>query len=128
MQLALSLGCVWAGGSDQAPPQLLDAAIIFAAIGDLVPTALSAVRKGGTVVCGGIHMTDIPSFAYERLWGERRLESVANLTRQDARDYLPLAARAGVKPRVTVYPLSEANAALADMRSGRLVGAAVLKL
>ena len=126
-QLALSLGCVWAGGSDQAPPQLLDAAIIFAVVGDLVPTALSAVRKGGTVVCGGIHMSDIPSFAYERLWGERRLESVANLTRQDGRDYLPLAAKAGVKPRVTVYPLDQANAALSDLRSGRLVGAAVLK-
>lgn len=127
MQLALSLGCAWAGGSDQAPPQLLDAAIIFAAVGALAPVALAAVRKGGSVVCGGIHMSDIPSFPYERLWGERRLESVANLTRQDGRDYLPLAARAGVTPRITVYPLAQANQALDDLRHGRLVGAAVLK-
>jgi propanol-preferring alcohol dehydrogenase len=126
-QLALSLGCAWAGGSDQSPARPLDAAIIFAVAGDLVPAALSAVRKGGTVVCGGIHMSDIPAFPYDRLWGERRLVSVANLTRQDALDYLPLAAAAGVRPHVTVYPLRQANQALDDLRGGRLVGAAVLK-
>jgi propanol-preferring alcohol dehydrogenase len=125
--LARTLGCVWVGGSDEAPPWPLDAAIIFASVGDLVPAALAAVRKGGTVVCGGIHMSDVPAFPYERLWGERRLVSVANLTRQDALDYLPLAATAKVMPHVTVYPLSDANQALDDLRSGRLVGAAVLK-
>lgn len=124
--LARGLGCVWAGGSEDAPPEPLDAAIIFAPVGDLVPLALAAVRKGGTVVCGGIHMTDIPSFPYARLWEERRLVSVANLTRQDAREYLPLAAAAGVRPHVRRYPLAEANAALDDLRRGAFTGAAVL--
>lgn len=124
--LALATGCVWAGAADASPPELLDAAIIFAPVGDLVPTALRAVRKGGTVVCGGIHMSDIPQFAYALLWEERRLVSVANLTRQDALDYFPLAARAGVRAHVAAYPLRQANVALDDLRSGRLVGAAVL--
>lgn len=124
--LARDLGCVWAGGSDERPPQPLDAAIIFAPIGALVPTALRAVRKGGVVVCGGIHMSDVPSFPYATLWEERRLVSVANLTRQDGREYLPLAAAAGVRPEVISYPLAEANAALQDLRRGAFVGAAVL--
>ncbi|WP_293683202.1 zinc-dependent alcohol dehydrogenase family protein [uncultured Phenylobacterium sp.] len=124
--LARDLGCVWAGGSDARPPEELDAAIIFAPVGGLAPLALAAVRKGGIVVCGGIHMSDIPSFPYALLWGERRLVSVANLTRQDARDYLPLAAAAGVRAQVRSYPLSAANAALDDLRRGAFVGAAVL--
>lgn len=124
--LALSTGCVWAGAADEAPPEPLDAAIIFAPVGDLVPIALRAVRKGGTVVCGGIHMSDIPQFPYALLWEERRLVSVANLTRQDALDYLPLVARAGVRAHAVEYPLRSANVALDDLRSGRLVGAAVL--
>ncbi|MGH7023337.1 MAG: zinc-dependent alcohol dehydrogenase family protein [Caulobacteraceae bacterium] len=123
---ARELGCVWAGGSDERPPEALDAAIIFAPVGALAPAALAAVRKGGTVVCGGIHMSDIPSFPYELLWEERRLMSVANLTRQDGRDYLPLAAAAGVKPRVKTYPVAEANEALSDLRQGAFNGAAVL--
>jgi propanol-preferring alcohol dehydrogenase len=125
-ELAMRLGCAWAGGSSDLPSEGLDAAIIFAPVGDLVPRALKAVRKGGTVVCGGIHMSDIPSFSYERLWGERRIVSVANLTREDAREYLPLAAAAKVKPHVQAYPLGEANAALDDLRAGRFLGAAVL--
>lgn len=124
--LARELGCAWAGGSDDQPPEELDAAIIFAPVGDLVPAALSVVRKGGVVVCGGIHMSDIPAFPYARLWGERRIVSVANLTRRDAQEYLPLAARAGVRPHVTTYPLEAANAALDDLRAGRFAGAAVL--
>lgn len=124
--LACSLGCVWAGGSDETPPVLLDAAIIFAPVGALVPAALRAVRKGGTVVCGGIHMSDIPSFPYADLWGERRLVSVANLTRADAAAYLPLAARAGVRAHVVTYPLARANEALNSLREGAFVGAAVL--
>jgi len=124
--LARELGCVWAGGSGEPPPEPLDAAIIFAPVGGLVPLALAAVRKGATVVCGGIHMSDIPSFPYALLWGERRLVSVANLTRQDARDYLPLAAAAGVRAHAKAYPLSDANAALDDLRRGAFVGAAVL--
>jgi propanol-preferring alcohol dehydrogenase len=124
--LARELGCSWAGGSQEAPPDPLDAAIIFAPVGELVPLALQAVRKGGIVVCGGIHMSDIPAFPYAILWEERRLVSVANLTRQDARDYLPLAARAGVRAQVTTYPLAEANAALEDLRQGAFAGAAVL--
>jgi len=124
--LALRLGCAWAGGSDEAPPEMLDAAIIFAPVGALVPAALRAVRKGGVVVCGGIYMSDIPAFPYEVLWEERRLVSVANLTRQDARDYLPLAARAGVRAEVTLYPLDQANEALEDLRGGAFSGAAVL--
>ncbi len=123
---ARSLGAVWAGGSDAMPPEPLDAAIIFAPVGALVPAALKAVRKGGRVVCGGIHMSDIPRFPYALLWEERQLLSVANLTRADAREFLPLAAKAGVRTQVTRYPLAAANAALADLREGRLQGAAVL--
>ncbi|HEY1752354.1 MAG TPA: zinc-dependent alcohol dehydrogenase family protein [Caulobacteraceae bacterium] len=123
---ARSLGAQWAGGSDEAPPEPLDAAIIYAPIGPLVPAALKAVAKGGRVVCGGIHMSDIPSFPYAILWGERELVSVANLTRQDARDFLDVAPRAGVKTEVTLYPLADANRALDDLRGGRVKGAAVL--
>jgi propanol-preferring alcohol dehydrogenase len=124
--LARDLGCAWAGPSGQAPPVALDAAIIFAPAGALVPEALGAVRKGGAVICGGIHMSDIPAMPYERLWGERVLASVANLTRQDALDYFPMAEQAGVRPHVTLYPLARANDALADLRSGKFTGAAVL--
>jgi len=123
---AQGLGAVWAGGSDEAPPELLDAAIIYAVVGDLVPRALKAVRKGGTVVCAGIHMTDIPSFPYALLWEERRLVSVANLTRQDGLDFLSLAPKIGIVTRTTTYPLQHANEALADLRMGRFEGAAVL--
>jgi propanol-preferring alcohol dehydrogenase len=127
MKFARKMGCAWAGGSDAAPPKPLDAAIIFASDGSLVPAALEAVRKGGAVVCAGIHMSDIPSFPYELLWGERKLLSVANLQRRDGLDYLPRAARAGVKPQVTVYPLDRANEALNDLRAGNVHGAAVLQ-
>ncbi len=123
---ARSLGAVWAGGSDQLPPEPLDAAIIFAPVGALVPAALRAVKKGGRVVCGGIHMSDIPSFPYAILWEERQLVSVANLTRADAREFLAVAPRAGIKIQVTRYPLAEANAALDDLRAGRFEGAAAL--
>jgi alcohol dehydrogenase, propanol-preferring len=124
--LALDLGCVWAGGSETPPPEPLDAAILFAPVGALVPTALAAVRKGGHVVCAGIHMSDIPAFPYALLWGERRISSVANLTRADAAAYLPLAAEAGVRAHVTTYPLEQANQALSALRDGDLTGAAVL--
>jgi alcohol dehydrogenase, propanol-preferring len=123
---ARSLGAVWAGGSEDLPPEPLDAAIIFAPVGALVPAALRAVKKGGRVVCGGIHMSDIPSFPYRILWEERQLVSVANLTRADAREFLGVAPQAGIKMQVTRYPLTEANAALADLRAGRFEGAAVL--
>jgi propanol-preferring alcohol dehydrogenase len=123
---ARSLGADWAGDSDDIPPEPLDAAIIFAPVGALVPAALKAVRKGGRVVCGGIHMSDIPSFPYSILWEERQLRSVANLTRDDAREFLALAPKAGVQCAVTRYPLAKANEALADLRHGRLEGAAVL--
>jgi propanol-preferring alcohol dehydrogenase len=123
---AKSLGAVWAGSSEELPPEPLDAAIIFAPVGALVPAALAAVKKGGRVVCGGIHMSDIPSFPYRLLWEERDLVSVANLARTDAVEFLPIAARAGLKPRVVRYPLERANAALGDLRQGRLQGAAVL--
>jgi propanol-preferring alcohol dehydrogenase len=123
---ARSLGAVWAGGSDESPPEELDAAIIFAPVGSLVPAALKAVRKGGRVVCGGIHMSDIPSFPYAILWEERQVRSVANLTRADAREFLEIAPKAGVRCEVTRYPLERANEALADLREGRLQGAAVL--
>jgi propanol-preferring alcohol dehydrogenase len=123
---ARSLGAVWAGGSEEMPPEPLDAAIIFAPVGGLVPLALKAVRKGGSVVCGGIHMSDIPSFPYRLLWEERQIVSVANLTRMDAREFLSIAARAGLRTEVKRYPLAEANAALADLRGGRVQGAAVL--
>src|SRR5262249_58415603 len=105
---------------------LLDAAIIFAPVGALVPLALKAVKKGGRVVCGGIHMSDIPSFPYDTLWEERQILSVANLTRADAREFLSLAPKAGIQTEVTRYPLADANQALADLRAGRLQGAAVL--
>jgi propanol-preferring alcohol dehydrogenase len=124
--LARELGCAWAGAADVRPDPPLDAAIIFAPDGALVPQALAAVRKGGVVVCGGIHMSDIPSFPYALLWEERRLLSVANLTRADARDYFPRAAAAQVRPHVHLYPLLDANAALADLRRGAFAGAAVL--
>ena len=123
---ARSLGAAWAGDSDTAPPEPLDAAIIFAPVGALVPAALRAVKKGGRVVCGGIHMSDIPSFPYRLLWEERQIVSVANLTREDAREFLALAPQAGIKAEVTPYRLEDANAALADLREGRLQGAAVL--
>ena len=123
---ARSLGAVWAGGSDDRPPEPLDAAIIFAPAGALVPAALRAVKKGGRVVCAGIHMSDIPSFPYRLLWEERQLVSVANLTRQDARDFLAIAPQAGITTQVTRYPLEQANTALADLRWGRFEGAAVL--
>jgi alcohol dehydrogenase, propanol-preferring len=125
-QLALSLGAHWAGSSEQMPPHLLDAAIIFAPVGALVPQALRAVRKGGRVVCGGIHMSDIPRFPYQLLWEERQLVSVANLTRGDATEFLTVAPKVGVKTTTTVYPLARANEALADLRVGRFQGAAVL--
>lgn len=125
-QFARSLGAVWAGGSDQPPPRPLDAALIFAPVGALVPAALRAVRPGGTVVCGGIHMSDIPTFPYRDLWPERTLCSVANLTRQDGVEFLQLAPAIPVRTRTVVFPLSAANEALAQLRAGRLVGAAVL--
>jgi propanol-preferring alcohol dehydrogenase len=123
---ARSLGAIWAGGSDEPPPEPLDAAIIFAAVGKLVPLALKAVRKGGRVVCAGIHMSDIPSFPYDLLWEERQLVSVANLTRQDGIDFLRQAASFGIITKTTAYPLEKANQALADLRAGRFEGAAVL--
>ena len=123
---ARSLGAVWAGGSEESPPHALDAAIIFAPVGPLVPLALRAVRKGGRVVCGGIHMSDIPPLPYRLLWEERQLVSVANLTRADAIEFLEIAPRAGVKTTTTIYPLERANEALADLKAGRLQGAAVL--
>jgi len=119
-------GTVWVGDSETAPPDLLDAAIIFAPIGPLVPTALRAVRKGGIVVCAGIHMSDIPSFPYEILWGERTLCSVANLTRQDGEEFLSLAPKVPIRTEVTTYPLEKANEALKDLREGNIIGSAVL--
>jgi propanol-preferring alcohol dehydrogenase len=123
---ARSLGAIWAGGSDEQPQEPLDAAIIFATVGDLVPLALNAVRKGGLVVCAGIHMSDIPSFPYRLLWEERQLVSVANLTRQDGIDFLQLAPQMNIVTKTTIYPLNQANQALADLRAGRFEGAAVL--
>jgi len=116
----------WAGGSNELPPEPLDAAIIFATVGDLVPRALKAVRKGGRVVCAGIHMSDIPSFPYRLLWEERQLVSVANLTRPDGIEFLRLAPEMGIVTKTTSYPLRQANQALADLRAGRFEGAAVL--
>ena len=123
---ARSLGCVWAGGSSEVAPEKLDAAIIFAPAGSLVPQALKQVRKGGRVVCAGIHMSDIPAFRYEDLWGERAIVSVANLTRADGREFMELAAQVPVKTRTTAFPLIRANEALAALRSGVIEGAAVL--
>ena len=126
-QLALSLGAAWAGTSEEAPPVSLDAAILYAPVGALVPAALRAVRKGGRVVCAGIHMSDIPAFPYRLLWEERQIVSVANLTRADGEAFLAVAPRAGIKTHTTVYPLFDANTALAALRSGELLGAAVLR-
>jgi len=123
---AKSLGAIWAGGSDQAPPEQLDAAIIFASAGELVPQALKALAPGGTVVCAGIHMTDIPSFPYDDLWGERSIRSVANLTRKDGEEFLALAPKVPVRTTVTTYPLDDAEQALADLRAGRFEGSAVI--
>jgi alcohol dehydrogenase, propanol-preferring len=123
---ARGLGAVWAGGSDQAPPERLDAAVIFAPVGSLVPEALRQSQPGATIVCAGIHMTDIPSIPYELLWQERTLRSVANLTRQDARDFLALASRLRLRTSIAEYPLTDANRALDDVRAGRIDGAAVL--
>jgi propanol-preferring alcohol dehydrogenase len=123
---ARSMGAEWAGGSDDTPPAPLDAAILFAPVGALVPSALAAVRKGGRVVCGGIHMSDIPSFPYRLLWEERSVASVANLTRADGREFLALAPEAKVRTTTTPYPLDKANEALDDLRKGRLEGAAVI--
>jgi propanol-preferring alcohol dehydrogenase len=123
---AQKLGAVWAGSSDDAPPEELDCAIIYAPVGPLVPAALRAVRKGGRVVCAGIHMSDIPSFPYSILWEERELKSVANLTRKDGEEFFAIVPRAGIKTQTVPYPLIRANDALSDLRSGRLQGAAVL--
>lgn len=125
-RFALKMGARWAGGSDEAPPVPLDAAIIFAPSGALVPQALRAVRKGGTVVCGGIHMSDIPPLPYALLWGERCIRSVANLTRRDGMEFLELAARIPIKPEIETFALSDANRALERLRTGALTGAAVL--
>jgi len=126
MAFARELGAVWAGPSDGSAPVPLDAALLFAPAGELVPAALGAVRKGGVVVCAGIHMSDIPAFPYERLWGERVLRSVANLTRRDGEEFLPLAAAIPLRPAVERFPLERAGDALAALRAGRLRGAAVL--
>lgn len=123
---ARRLGVEWAGGSDEAPPAPLDAAILFAPVGGLVPQALRQVKKGGCVVCGGIHMSDIPSFPYSLLWGERRVQSVANLTRADSEAFMRIAAQTPIRTETKCYPLERANDALADLRAGRLEGAAVL--
>jgi alcohol dehydrogenase, propanol-preferring len=123
---ARRVGAVWAGGSDTAPPEPLDAAIIFAPVGALVPTALRAVDRGGIVVCAGIHMSDIPSFSYDLLWEERAIRSVANLTRDDAAEFMRIAPQVPVETSITTYPLAHANRALADLRHGKLSGAAVL--
>lgn len=125
---ARELGATWAGASDQSPPDELDAAIVFAPVGALVPAALRAVGKGGTVVCAGIHMSDIPQFPYAILWGERRIASVANLTRRDGDEFLALAAQVPIRTRVVPYPLADANAALCALREGSLTGAAVLTM
>ena len=127
-EFARSLGAVWAGDSSQNPPEDLDAALLFAPAGELVPRALSAVARGGTVVCGGIHMSDIPSFPYESLWHERTLTSVANLTRRDAEEFLALAPKIPVRTEIEKFPLGAANEALARLRGGRLRGAAVLEI
>ena len=124
---ARELGASWAGDSDEAPPEPLDAAILFAPVGALVPAALRAVRPGGTVVCAGIHMSDIPSFPYSLLWGERAVRSVANLTRQDATEFLDLAPRVPIRTTIQEYPLEQANEALVDLRQGRFEGSAVLR-
>jgi alcohol dehydrogenase, propanol-preferring len=123
---ARGLGAIWAGGSDQSPPALLDASILFAPVGALVPAALACLEKGGTVVAAGIHMSQVPAFDYRLLWGERTVRSVANLTREDGLETLALAARLPLRAHATAYPLADANRALADLRSGNLDGSAVL--
>ncbi len=125
-QFALNLGAKWAGDPSQAPPVGLDASILFAPVGELVPVACSHVRKGGTVICAGIHMSDIPSFPYHLLWGERTVRSVANLTREDGALFLPLAAKKPVRTEVHTYALEETNQALEELRLGRFDGAAVV--
>lgn len=125
-RFARDIRCCWTGGSDEAPPEQLDAAIIFAPVGALIPTALKAVRKGGTVVCGGIHMSTIPAFDYDLLWGERSIRSVANLTHQDATEFLQIASTIRVVAQTTAFPLREANVALEKLRKGEISGAAVL--
>src|SRR5262249_16512884 len=123
---ARELGARWAGSSEESPPEPLDCAIIYAPVGELVPAALRAVRKGGRVVCAGIHMSNIPSFPYSILWQEREIKSVANLTRQDGHEFFAIVPKAGIKTQTTPYPLRRANEALGDLRSGRVQGAAVL--
>ena len=123
---ARELGAVWAGGSDEKPPEELDAALIFAPVGALIPAALRATTKGGTVVAGGIHMSDIPSFPYELLWGERVLRSVANLTRRDGEEFLRIAGQATLRVEAQRFPLEQANIALESLRKGKIHGAAVL--
>jgi len=125
-EFALSLGAIWAGASDAAPPEALDAAIIFAPVGPLVPTALRSVAKGGTVVCAGIHMSEVPAFPYDVLWGERVVRSVANLTREDGEEFFTVAPSVPVRTEVQGYRLGDANRALEDLRDGRVHGAAVL--
>jgi propanol-preferring alcohol dehydrogenase len=120
------LGAVWAGGSDVSPPEPLDAAIIFAPVGALVPAALAAIDRGGTVVCAGIHMSEIPAFSYDLLWGERVVRSVANLTRRDAEEFMAIAPQVPVRTTVSTYRLADANRALTDLRRGAIEGAAVL--
>ena len=127
-QAARKLGAKWAGGSDEMPPEKLDAAIIFASVGKLVPVALRALAKGGIVVCGGIHMSDIPSFSYADLWGERAITSVANLTRRDGKEFFDIAPRVPVQTETEIFPLEEANAALDRFRAGKLKGTAVLMI
>ena len=125
-EFAMKLGAVWAGSSEEAPPVPLDAAIIFAPIGELVPVALKGVAKGGTVVCAGIHMSDIPSFPYHILWNERSIKSVANLTRRDGHEFMELVSKVHIEAEVNLYPLERANEALDDLRHGRFQGAAVI--
>jgi alcohol dehydrogenase, propanol-preferring len=125
-EFARSLGVEWAGGSSESPPDELDAAIIFAPVGELVPVALRTLRKGGVVVCAGIHMSNIPSFPYDLLWGERVIRSVANLTRRDGEELLALAPKVPIETEIEVFPLEEANVALDRLRGGRIRGSAVL--
>jgi propanol-preferring alcohol dehydrogenase len=127
-KLALKLGCHWAGSSDEMPPQLLEAAIVFAPVGSLIPKTLAALDKGGIAICAGIHMSDIPSFPYELLWEERCVRSVANLTRQDGKEFLTLAGQIPIHTHPNCYPLEKANEALEDLRNGKILGAAVVKL
>lgn len=127
-QFAKKLGAVWAGGSDEIPPELLDAVIIFAPVGELVSQSLKVLKKGGRSILGGIHMSDIPSFPYKDLWGEKRIESVANLTRQDAKEYFELLEKVTIRANVTAYPLEKANEALRDFKQGNIQGAAVLNI